>query len=213
MSVAFSHPGKKVEFFKGGSNLRDSTRYKEVRLANDLTRTEREMEKKLVLKGQGLEREMFGGIPVPNKRPTVGEKGGKNQNKRPGVGVSRNVNSDPVQTINKLSVFYTNADQFRNKFNEFQLRVRDTRPMVIGITEVKAKNNVNIPNPAEYTMDWSEDYNMFHVNIDNCTGRGLLLYVHNSMQVEEVRLTVAFEENLFVKIKVNNTDCLLVGLI
>ena len=33
------------------------------------------------------------------------------------------------------------------------------------------------------------------------------------MQAEEVRLTVAFEENLFVKVKVNNTDCLLVGLL
>ena len=44
--VAFTHPGKKVEFFKGGSNLRESARFKDVRLANDLTRTEREVEKK-----------------------------------------------------------------------------------------------------------------------------------------------------------------------
>ena len=58
--VAFSHPGKKVEFFKGGSNLRDSTRYKGVRLANDLTRTEREMEKNLYTKARDLSEECSG---------------------------------------------------------------------------------------------------------------------------------------------------------
>ena len=93
------------------------------------------------------------------------------------------------------------------------MRVRDIKPMVIGITEVNAKNSVNVPNPAEYTMDWSNDYNMFHVNIDNCTGRGVLLYIHNSLQAEEVKMTVVFEENLFVKIKANSTECLLVGVI
>ena len=36
---------KKVEFFKGGSNLRESVIFKDVRLANDFTRTEREAEK------------------------------------------------------------------------------------------------------------------------------------------------------------------------
>ena len=52
--VSFSHPGKKVEFFKGGSNLRDNARFKDVRLANDLTRTEREMEKNLYAKARDL---------------------------------------------------------------------------------------------------------------------------------------------------------------
>ena len=58
--VAFTHPGKKVEFFKGRSNLRESVRFKDVRLANDLTRTEREAEKNLYAKAKDLSEKSSG---------------------------------------------------------------------------------------------------------------------------------------------------------
>ena len=86
-----------------------------------------------------------------------------------GKGV-HNVNSSKF--IDRLSRFYTNADQFRNKFSEFQIRIRDSKPLVIGITEVKPKNSLYKYSPAEFTMDWCDGYNMFSLNIDNDIGRG-----------------------------------------
>lgn len=85
--------------------------------------------------------------------------------------------------------------------------------MIIGITEVKAKNSQYLPNVSEYKMEWCNEYNLLSLNLDNNQGRGLILYVHQSLNAEEVKLETEFEENLFIKIKVNNSDSLLVGLI
>jgi hypothetical protein len=41
----------------------------------------------------------------------------------------------------KLKCFYTNADQLFNKLPELMVRTRDNKPDIIGITEVKNKNN------------------------------------------------------------------------
>ena len=41
----------------------------------------------------------------------------------------------------KLNCFYTNADQLLNKITELEVRSRDDRPNIIGITEVKPKHN------------------------------------------------------------------------
>jgi hypothetical protein len=54
---------------------------------------------------------------------------------------------------------------------------------------------------------------MFHRNIDNSTGRGILLYVQKSLYADEIEIQVQFEENVFVKIKVSNADNMLVGVI
>ncbi|XP_061196751.1 uncharacterized protein LOC133205026 [Saccostrea echinata] len=62
-------------------------------------------------------------------------------------------------------------------------------------------------------MDWTKEYRMFHVNIESSIGRGLLLYVQDSLYAEEAKLSASFEEQLFVKIKINSTDYFLVGLI
>jgi len=105
--------------------------------------------------------------------------------------------------VNKLKCIYTNADQLRNKFSEFQIRIRDQKPMIIGVTEVKAKNSKTKPSPSEYKMEWSTEYNMFHANLNNNEGRGLIMYVHNSLQASELKMVTNFDENLFVKININ----------
>ncbi|KAK3089125.1 hypothetical protein FSP39_001036 [Pinctada imbricata] len=97
--------------------------------------------------------------------------------------------------------------------NELQVRIRDSKPLIIGITEVKAKNMAYSLRPAELSMDWTKEYNMFHVNIENSEGRGLILYVHNSLLAVEVKMETAFEENLFIKIRTGGNDFILVGLI
>lgn len=55
--------------------------------------------------------------------------------------------------LSSLSCFYTNADQFRNKFAEFQTRISTCQPMLIGVTEVKPKNSTYKLNPAEFNSD------------------------------------------------------------
>jgi hypothetical protein len=54
---------------------------------------------------------------------------------------------------------------------------------------------------------------MFAKNIDREEGRGILLYINNIFGASEVDMDTTFEENLFAKIKLNNNDKLLIGII
>jgi hypothetical protein len=85
--------------------------------------------------------------------------------------------------------------------------------MIIGITEVKAKNQVYRCNISEYSMEWCDNYDIFSVNIDNDIGRGMILYVHKSLAAVEVKMETIFQENLFVRIHTNGQDEMLLGLI
>ena len=66
----------------------------------------------------------------------------------------------------KLKCFYTNADQLFNKLPELMVRTRDNKPDIIGITEVKNKNNPQNPSIAEYSIGEVGKYQMFAKNID-----------------------------------------------
>ncbi|KAK3090353.1 hypothetical protein FSP39_011129 [Pinctada imbricata] len=66
---------------------------------------------------------------------------------------------------------------------------------------------------AEFNLELCKDYTMFHRNLDTQQGRGLILYVHNSLKADEVRMETDCEENLFIKVKVNTHEQLLVGLV
>ena len=137
----------------------------------------------------------------------MGSKSGKDKVGRQVKRKQNSVNSvNSSVFVDKLLCFYTNADSLRNKFTEFQVRIRDSKPKIIGITEVKAKNSWFKLNPAEFTMEWCADYDMFSVNIDNDIGRGMILYVHKSLSATEVKLDVEYEENVFVKIRTSNSE-------
>ena len=109
-----------------------------------------------------------------------------------------------------MNCFYTNADQLLNKITELEVRTREVRPNIIGFTEVKPKHNRYKPTKAEYTIG---DYKMYAKNLETNEGRGLLLYIDNKLESNEVSMRTSFCENLFVKIKLNNNDKLLLGLI
>ena len=64
----------------------------------------------------------------------------------------------------------------------------------IGISEVKPKHHRYAPTAASYSID---NYVMFHKNITNTTGRGVILYVHESLQPNEVIIKVN-SRNLYV---------------
>ena len=85
--------------------------------------------------------------------------------------------------------------------------------MIIGITEVKPKNSAYKLNPSEFNIDVIGDYDMFTINIDSNKGRGMILYIHKKLGAKDVSMDTIFEENIFVKINLNNQDKLLVGLL
>lgn len=48
-----------------------------------------------------------------------------------------NVNKHNLNEIGSIQCFYTNADQLRNKQNEFEQRIKELKPHIIAINEVK----------------------------------------------------------------------------
>jgi hypothetical protein len=112
--------------------------------------------------------------------------------------------------IDNLKCFYTNADQLKNKMTELLVRIGDSMPHIIGITEVKPKNCTAKYNLAEYSLEESGDYEMFS-NLDT-DGRGVILYIHKTLHVKETKMLSQFNESSFVFIQLNNHDKLLVGL-
>ena len=124
----------------------------------------------------------------------------------------KDVNSvNKFQFIDRLKCFYTNADQLKNKMTELQVRIGDVMPHIIGITEVKPKSSTYQCKTAECSLDDIGEYEMFS-NIDK-EGRGMILYIQKLLPVTEVKMSTNFCENIFVKIRLNNHDSLLVGLI
>ncbi|CAG2256668.1 unnamed protein product [Mytilus edulis] len=169
----------------------------------------------------------FGGLPLQSKGPTLGKEGcqikearllkgkrGKEDvNNFNGKKVFKNVKTDNFTVLPKLSCIYTNADQLFNKLPELIVRTRDDKPKIIGITEVKPKNNRYKPGISEYSLAEVSDYNMFGKNLDVDTGRGLLLYIDKQLDASQVHMNTEFQENLFIKINLNQSDQLLLGLI
>ena len=48
-----------------------------------------------------------------------------------------NVNKDNLNDIGNILCFYTNADQLRNNQIEFEQRIKELKPHIIAINEVK----------------------------------------------------------------------------
>ena len=92
----------------------------------------------------------------------------------------------PVRSLHKLdfmSCLYTNANCLINKMPELKLHVKNSKPKIIGITEVKPKHfRYNLQN-CELAI---ENYEMFSSNISNNIGRGASLYVHEFIQAVQV---------------------------
>ena len=106
---------------------------------------------------------------------------------------------------------YTNADSLRNKLEELKFRIEQEseRPNVICITEYKAKNcKKSIPELSEYGI---EGYTLFH-NGDQCnSARGVMVYVDIKMTATPVDVGGSFVESLFLNLKINNSERLLLG--
>ena len=115
-----------------------------------------------------------------------------------------------LNDIGNILCFYANVDQLRNKQNEFEQRIKELKPHIIAINEVKPKKpkcTVTIP---EFSL---EGYILFSKNIENNEGRGIIIYVLNSLYAENINLVSTFKECLFIEIKLKNKTKLLFGCI
>ena len=112
------------------------------------------------------------------EKPNMGQTNCKIQTSK-GRGVRQEKSSNQKNTVNtnytrkQLKCFYTNADSIINKCTEFKARVISHKCMMIGITEVKLKNQKFLLNTAELGLS---DYDLYH-NIDK-QGRGVCIYTH-----------------------------------
>lgn len=114
-----------------------------------------------------------------------------------------------VHTHSSFKCFYTNADSFVNKFDEFEARVSQLKPLLIAITEVKPKH-------SRYSIDINEvmlkDYDMY-TNI-GLEGRGICIYVHNCLSTKESDINVNTSvESVWIEIRLKDNNVLLAGCI
>ena len=96
-----------------------------------------------------------------------------------------------------------------NKMIELKTVVCIEKPHIIAVTEVKPKNYKDIT-----LMDFKLDgYDMHPINVANRTGRGILIYIHESIKVNDIEVLVEYEESCWLEIKLSGSDKLLIGCI
>ena len=129
--------------------------------------------------------------------------------------VVNNVNS--VYSLNHektqhdmLNCVYTNADSLSNKLDELKRRVKSSKVDVIGITEVYPKNYRFLPGKAELHI---EGFNIFFSNGTGNLSRGVVLYIRDGVLAEECHVHSNFKESVWVSIKLQGNDKLLIGCI
>lgn len=79
-----------------------------------------------------------------------------------------------LHKLETINCTYTNADCLTNKVSELRLLIRNHKPTIVGITEVKPQNFRYDIEDAEIALD---GYDMFGCNLHNKTGRGCAIYV------------------------------------
>ena len=112
--------------------------------------------------------------------------------------------------IDKLTIYYTNADNLLNKRNELQLIIASKQPDVLVITEIFPKNIESTKiSQAELNL---EGY-YFYGNKVKDNSRGVILYIRNDiisypcLEVENIN----FLESAWCVIRVGKNDKLLLG--
>ena len=112
-----------------------------------------------------------------------------------------------------IKISFTNADTLTNKMAELSIRLRQEKPLVMGVSEVLPKHIKNKIQPEIFNV---EDYEMvIHPTVTENKGRGSIIYVHKSMSYKQIYLDEDknFDEILAIEIKINKKDTLLFALL
>ena len=108
-----------------------------------------------------------------------------------------------------MKILFTNADQLTtSKMIELQSKVKQEKPLIIAISEVKHKNKSKRFIDEDYSI---QDYNLHPVNLDTDTGRGIVVYTHCSIgkSVTQIDIDESFEEVCALEIRLRGGDLLL----
>ena len=103
---------------------------------------------------------------------------------------------------------YTNADQYLNKRTELEAWIEIQDPDIIGITEIKYKNNRHLIQESEINI---QGYELFHNLSEN--GRGIALWIKPTLKPAAIEVNTIFQENIFVECKLEDGETLKIGLI
>ena len=123
----------------------------------------------------------------------------------------QNQHTSTQQIQNNLKCMYTNADSLLNKMDELRRDIQAKDPDIIAITEVIPKKKNRFPiTKAEIIIQGYET----HTNdLGTKKGRGILIYVKNNLESNEIVFKTEFQESLWITIKMNHNDKLLFGCI
>ena len=99
-----------------------------------------------------------------------------------------------------IKILYTNADQLNEgKKTELKEIIRQSKPLIIAICEIKPKKITNRTKQDYVIPDFiTSDVNLFKNN-----GRGIAIYIHQSIShcVTEIDHTSQFEEACVIEIQ------------
>ena len=87
-----------------------------------------------------------------------------------------------------MRVLYSNVDSFLNKKDEFLIRITKEKPDIIGLTEIRAKNERYAAKDVEYEIP---HYDMF---LNEEPKRGTAMYFAKELNAQ---LCVEFANNKF----------------
>ena len=122
--------------------------------------------------------------------------------------------NEEITDVNGLRVYYTNADNLLNKFDEFEIILCSKNIDVAVVTEVFPQNikATNI-DPHEYYLN---NYQCFTSKLDD-NSRGVVIYVKNDISAEQCNQLkdCMFTESVWIVLKPTNdnkTNILLGGI-
>ena len=112
-----------------------------------------------------------------------------------------------------IQVMFTNADQLTSsKMSELLKLVKQKKPLVITVCEVKPKNA-----KERVLKDYEiPGYSLHPVNLElEDTGRGIAVYTHSSLDnsIIQIQPDISFDEACLLEIRLRGGDLLLFGCI
>ena len=111
-------------------------------------------------------------------------------------------------------MLYTNADQFVSKRDDMMMLICNDKPDLILLTEVIPKAQRLAIAPAQLAIPGFAQYANFlpsTQNLGSSGTRGICIYASLSLKVSEVTLEQSAVEQLWVKLALTGSDCLLIG--
>ena len=104
-------------------------------------------------------------------------------------------------------MYYTNADSLLNKRDELTALVNVNKFDIIGITEILPKNRSSSIDDVEWCIP---GYNKFSENFDDYTGRGIIVYIKESITAVKLQTNYTHVEIVQVAIPLEGRHSLLV---